>query len=124
MNENYFSKYGKNFQEKIFHALLIDHQWAAQMMEVMQFDYFELKYLQFLCDRFFGFYLKYKNFPTLQLLVTIIKDELSSGNDVILREQVIEYLVRMKASPDLGDLKFVKEKTLDFCKKHKHKFNA
>jgi replicative DNA helicase len=117
MNENYFSKYGKNFQEKIFHALLTDHPWASQMMEVMQFDYFELKYLQFLCDRFFNFYLKYKNFPTLQLLVTIIKDELSSGDDVILQGQVIEYLTRMKSSPDIGDLKFVKEKALDFCKK-------
>lgn len=116
-NENYFSKYGKDFQEKIFQALLTDHQWSAQMFEIMKHDYFELKYLQFLCDRFFGFFNKYRNFPTLQLLVTIIKDELSSGDDVILREQVVEYLTRMKASPNIGDLKFVKEKTHDFCKK-------
>ena len=116
-NESYFSKYGKDFQEKIFQALLTDHQWASQMVEVMKFDYFELKYLQFLCDRFFGFYTKYRNFPTLQLLVTIIKDDLSSGDDIILREQVIEYLTRMKSSPNIGDLKFVKEKSLDFCKK-------
>lgn len=116
-NESYFSKYGKDFQEKIFQALLTDHQWASQMVEVMKFDYFELKYLQFLCDRFFGFYSKYRNFPTLQLLVTIIKDDLSSGDDIILREQVIEYLTRMKSSPNIGDLKFVKEKSLDFCKK-------
>ena len=43
-----------NFQEKIFQALLIDHQWSAQMVEVMTHEYFELKYLQYLCDRFFG----------------------------------------------------------------------
>jgi hypothetical protein len=116
-NENYFSKYGKDFQEKIFQALLTDHQWASQMFEIMKYDYFEIKYLQFLCDRFFGFFNKYRNFPTMQLLVTIIKDELSSGDDVILREQVVEYLTRMKASPNIGDLKFVKEKTHDFCKK-------
>lgn len=117
MNNNYFSKYGKDFQEKIFQALLSDHQWAGQMVEVMKFDYFELKYLQFLCDRFFGFYEKYKNFPTMQLLITIIRDDLSSGNDTILRDQVVDYLSRIKASPNVGDLKFVKEKTLDFCKK-------
>ena len=117
MSNNYFSKYGKNFQEKIFQALLTDHHWAGQMFEVMKFDYFELKYLQFLCDRFFGFFEKYRNFPTLQLLVTIIKDDLTTGSDVILRDQVIEYLTRMKASPNIGDLKFVKEKALDFCKK-------
>lgn len=114
---NHFSKYGKDFQEKVFQSLMTDHQWAAQMVEVMQFDYFELKYLQFLCDRYFNFYEKYKNFPTLQLLVTIIKDDLSAGNDTLLRGQVVEYLTRMKASPNIGDLKFVKEKALDFCKK-------
>ena len=84
MNENYFSKYGKNFQEKIFQSLLIDHSWAAQMVEVMTLEYFELKYLQYLCDRFFGFYFKYKNFPTLNLLVSIIRDELTDGNDVMV----------------------------------------
>ena len=117
INPNYFSKYGKDFQEKIFQALLDDHSWASQMMEVMKYDYFELKYLQFLCDRFFSFHEKYRNFPTLQLLVSIIKDDLSTGDDVILREQVIEYLSRMKANPNLNDLKYVKDKALDFCKK-------
>ena len=90
--ENYFSKYGKDFQEKIFHSLLTDHAWSAQMVEIMTHEYFELKYLQYLCDRFFGFYLKYKNFPTLNLLVSIIKDELTEGDDIILRNQVIEFL--------------------------------
>ena len=115
--ESYFSKYGKDFQEKIFQALLTDHTWASQMMEVMTAEYFEIKYLQYLASRFFDFHNKYKNFPTLQLLVSIIKDELKTGNDIILREQVIEYLSRIKTSPNLGDLKFVKEKCLDFCKK-------
>ena len=117
MKESYFSKYGKDFQEKIFQSLLTDHTWASQMMEVMTSEYFEIKYLQYLSNRFFGFYAKYKNFPTLQLLVSIIRDELKTGDDIILREQVVEYLSRMKSSPNLGDLKFVKEKALDFCKK-------
>ena len=54
---------GKAFQEKVFQGMLSDPQWAAQMIEVMTHEYFELKYLQYLCDRFFGFYLKNKNFP-------------------------------------------------------------
>ena len=114
---NHFSKYGRSFQEKIFQGLLIDHQWSSQMVEIMTHDYFELKYLQYLCDRYFSFYYKYKNFPTLNLLVSIIRDELTDGNDVILREQVIEFLSRVKASPNMGDLNYVKEKTHDFCKK-------
>jgi len=120
MNEeaiNHFSKYGRSFQEKIFQALLVDHQWAAQMVDVMTHEHFELKYIQYLCDRFFGFYFKYKNFPTLNLLVSIIKDELTQGTDIIMREQVVEFLSRVKSSPNVGDLNYVKDKTLDFCKK-------
>jgi replicative DNA helicase len=116
-NENHFSKYGRTFQEKIFQSMMIDHSWASQMIEIMTSGYFELKYLQYLCDRFFNFYNKYKNFPTLQLLVSIIKDELTEGDDVILKSQVIEFLSRIKSSPSLGDLQYVKDKTLDFCKK-------
>ena len=116
-SDNYFSKYGRTFQEKIFQGMLIDTTWASQMLEVMTAEYFELRYLQYLCDRFFKFHEKYKNFPTLQLLVSIIKDELTEGDDVILREQVVEFLSRIKSSPNLGDIQFVKDKTLDFCKK-------
>ena len=53
--EVYFSKYGRQFQEKIFQSMLIDHTWASQMYEVMTHDYFEQKYLQYLCNRFFSF---------------------------------------------------------------------
>ena len=51
--ESYFSKYGRPFQEKIFQAMLSDHSWSAQMIEVMTPEYFELKYLTylFLCHR-------------------------------------------------------------------------
>jgi len=46
-----FSRYGKPFQEKIFQGLASDKDWAAQMQEVMQPDYFDLKYLRYLCDK-------------------------------------------------------------------------
>ena len=41
----HFKKYGRNFQEKIFQGLIADHSWAAQMIEIMSSEYFELKYL-------------------------------------------------------------------------------
>lgn len=112
-----FGTYGKSFQEKIGQALLTDQKWAEQMMEVFDSSYFELKYLQFLADRYFAYSKKYKVFPTLQLLATIIKEDLKVGTDVILRDQIIDYLQRMKSNPDSGDLAFVKEKSLDFCRK-------
>ena len=113
----YFSRYGKQFQEGVFQGLLSDHVWAAQMIEVMEPDYFDIKYLAYLADKYFGYYKKYKTFPTLGLLVTIIKDDLSQGNDSILRDQIVEFLHRVKANPNPGDQKYVKDKSLDFCKR-------
>ena len=112
-----FGTYGKSFQEKIMQALLTDWKFAEQMTEVFNSSYFELKYLQFLADRYFSYSKKYKDFPTLQLLVTIIREDLKVGTDVILRDQIIDYLQRMKSNPDAGDLQFVREKSLDFCRK-------
>jgi len=112
-----FSQFGKSFQEKLGQALLVDHKYAEQMMEVIDISYFEVNYLKFLADRYFAYSKKYKVFPTLQLLVTIIRDELKTGTDIILRDQIVDYLQRMKANPDPGDLEYVKEKSLEFCRK-------
>lgn len=112
-----FGSYGKSFQEKVVQALLVDKQYAEQMLEVFDVSYFEPKYLQFLADRYFSYAKKYKVFPTLQLLVTIIRDELKVGSDTIVRDQIIDYLQRVRTNPDSGDLQYVREKSLDFCKK-------
>jgi len=119
--EHHFGRYGKNFQEKIFHGLMNDREWAAQMIEVMNPLFFDVKYLQYLSEKFFSYYMKYKCFPTLGLLVTIIKDDLSQKDDSILRDQIVQFLHRIKASPDLSDLAYVKDKSLDFCRKQAFK---
>lgn len=116
-SKSYFGQYGKSFQEKIFQAFITDKNWSAQMIEVMDYQYFDAKYLQYLTDKYFSFYVKYKSFPTLPLLITAIRDDLKEGNDTILRDQIVEFLHRIKMNPDIGDLEFVKEKSLDFCKK-------
>lgn len=114
---HYFKQYGKQFQEKIFQAFLTDRSWATQMTEIMTPSFFDLKYLEYLSDRYFTYYSKYKDFPTLPLLITIVRDELREGKDTILRDQIIDFLQRMRVNPDVGDLQYVKDKTLDFCRK-------
>jgi replicative DNA helicase len=116
-HEALFKQYGKQFQEKIFQALLTDRAWATQMAEVMTPSYFELKYLEFLTEKYFSYYTKYKDFPTLQLLISIIRDDLREGKDALLRDQIVDFLQRIRTNPDVGDLQYVKDKTLDFCKK-------
>ena len=89
---SHFSQYGKSFQEKIFQSLISDKEWAAQMVEVMNPGFFDVGYLEYLSDKFFSYFTKYKCFPTLNLLVTIIKDDLSERDDAILRDQIVNFL--------------------------------
>jgi len=112
-----FASYGKDFQEKIVQGLLTDRLWAEQMAEVIDVEFFDLKYLRFLGDRYFSYHRKYKDFPTLSLLVSIIRDDLKTGNDTILRDQIVDYLQRIRHNPSMGDLEYVKDKALDFCRK-------
>lgn len=116
-----FGHYGKSFQEKIFQAFFSDREWAAQMVEVMNPEFFDVSYLKYLGDKFFSYYFKYKSFPTLGLLVTIIKDDLSGSQDQVLRDQIVDFLFRVKTNPDVSDLAYVRDKSLDFCKKQAFK---
>lgn len=112
----WFGQYGKHFQEKIFQALVSDVRYASQMMEIMHPDFFELKYLQYLTEKYFSYRTKYRSFPSLKLLVSIVRDELNDDSSILLREQVVEFLHRLKSNPELGDQKYVKDKSLDFCR--------
>jgi len=112
-----FARYGTAFQEKIIQAMLLDHTWSGQMYDVMDSSFFDKKHLQFLCQRFFDYYREYRCFPSLSILVTAIRDELKTGSDVVLRETIVNFLKRVHANPDPGDLLYVKEKSLDFCRK-------
>lgn len=112
-----FSHYGKVFQERVLQGLLYDKDYAAQMHEVMKPDFFDVKYLEYLCEIYFAYYAKYKCFPGFSTIVTIIKDDLAEGNDIILRDQIINYLTQVKSNPNINDVEFVKDKSLDFCKR-------
>ena len=53
----------------------------------------------------------------MSTLLTIVKDDLVDGNDIILRDQIVNYLIQIKANPNVNDVDFVKDKSLDFCKR-------
>lgn len=113
----FFGRYDKQFQEKIFQALLTDKDWSAQMIEVMAPEYFEVKYLRYLGEKYFEHFKSHRTFPTLSLLASIVKEDLREGNAKVLQSQIIDYLHRTKFNPDYGDLPKVKEMALSFCRK-------
>ena len=114
--------YGKAFQEKIFQGMATDKEWAQQMHEVMSPDYFDLKYLQYLTQHYFKYYDDYRCFPTMQLLIQIVRDELANDTaDQMLKDQIVAFLQRMRMNQHPEDLPYVKEKSLQFCKRQAFK---
>src|SRR5690606_35758755 len=113
---NKFS-FDKAFQEKIVQAMLVDRQWGAQFAEVVDVNFFEYGYLKLVSAVYINYYVQYKEFPSIELLITMLKDELKNEKDGILLDQIKTFLKRVKTNQDLGDLPHVKDKALDFCKK-------
>lgn len=110
-------KYERSIQEKICQAFLIDRHWALQFAEVLDVNYFQYAYLKKIAHTYMAYGKKYKEFPSMSLLATIIATELKNNSDAALRGQIRDFLLKVEENKDLGDLGYVKEKSLDFCKR-------
>ena len=112
-----FASLGKSFQEKMLQALLTDRQWATQFIEVFNVDEcLEPVYLKLIANKYINYYHQYKEFPTVELMITIIKDELSSNQDLVIREQCYNFLQKVIKNENGNDLPWVKEKAFTFCR--------
>jgi len=109
--------FDKSFQEKIVQAMIADKIWAAQFAEILDVNYFEHAYLKMIANRYVTYHKQFKEFPSDQLLRTMLVDELKSDRDAILRQQIHNFLILVAKNENLGDLPYVKEKSLEFCKK-------
>lgn len=112
--------FDKNFQEKIVEVLFYDKIWASQIQEILEPNFFDYAYLQLISQTYFAHYNKYKDFPSLELLSTLIVDALRSGKsktDQLLIAQIKTFLPKLAKPTNTGDFSYVKEKTTDFCKR-------
>jgi replicative DNA helicase len=115
-----FSKFGKNFQEKLVKTILFDRNFANQMEEVLDTSYLELKYLQVFVDLMFQHKKDYPH-PTYEAMVSVVRTQTDDYSSSIIK-QVVDFLARIKSNA-IGDedQEYVMEKSLDFCKKQKLK---
>jgi len=106
---------GTSFEERLVQCLLLDHKYAEQMIEVLNVNYFDLEYLRDITGSFFNYYRKYKAFPSLEILPTVINDDPTKTD--ASRTKMSSYFTKIKNVPLNGDMEYVKETYLDFCKK-------
>lgn len=113
-----FADFGEDFQDRVVQSLIHDTRWAEQMLEIIKVEYFSIEYLGYIVSKFYSHYHKYRTFPTIEILATILKDALLNGikTDAALASEVVTFLKKAKNDPDLQDFPYIKDRALDFCK--------
>ena len=114
-----FSKYGKQFQESLAQMILEDRPFADQIEEVIDTQFFELNYLRIFVKKIFNYRKKYGVHPTKEIISSILRTEIDNCNDA-LQKQVRDYFARILIK-SVDDENYIKETSLDFCKKQKLK---
>jgi hypothetical protein len=110
-----FSKYGKSFQEKLCMVILDDRAFADQIEEVLDVNFLELNYLKLFLNKVFDYRKKYEVHPSRDIMKTILRSELDNENELTAK-QAREFYVRSQIT-DLTDVAYIKDTSLDFCKK-------
>lgn len=115
-----FSKYGYSFQEQLLKLLVLEKPFCDQMMEILDVSYFETEPHRVFCKILFNYKEQYKTHPAIPTLETIINTQTKLDNINTLT-QVKSLLSSIASSEDIKDSDFIKEKSLQFCRKQKIK---
>lgn len=115
-----FSHFGKAFQEKFVQLLLQDRGFGDQVSEVLDINFLELKYLRVFTKKILDYREKYDRQPSLTTVATILRSDMDDESDII-KKQVRDYFVKIQSSQKVSDAEFVKDVSLEFCKKQKLK---
>jgi hypothetical protein len=110
-----FSRYGKSFQEGLVQIIYEDRPFADQITEVLNIAFLELEYLRVFVDRIVGYRERYGTHPSAEATMVMLRTDLDDEDEVV-RKQVREYFAKITAR-ELADIKYIKEQSLDFCRK-------
>ena len=113
-NQVGFSKYGKAFQESLVQLIVEDRPFADQIEEVLDTNFFELKYLRVFVSKLFEYRKKYGVHPTMKILASVLRTDLENHNAGV-QKQVRDYFTRIISS-SVQDEGYIKDTSLDFCK--------
>jgi len=98
---------------------MTERTFADQIGEVLDYNFLEFKYLQSIVRNIYNYRDKYEVYPSLKIMATLIKTDI---DDDLVKQQAKEYLVNVLKDPSIiEDCDYVKETSLDFCKKQKLK---
>ena len=110
-----FSRYGKAFQEGLVQIIYEDRPFADQITEVLDVNFLELEYLRVFVSKIVDYRERYGTHPSGEAVITLLRTDLD-GEDEVVQKQVLEYFAKI-TSKEATDIKYIKEQSLDFCRK-------
>lgn len=113
----YISDYGYNFQVKLITCLLLDTEFVGSTYDLIKNEYFESESFQYIIDRILEYYKKAKKIPTFDVLKVYV----DGLNNELLKMEVISVLKDAVKQSESTDLDFIKDTTIDFCKRQEIK---
>ncbi len=111
-----FLHFGKEFQEKLVFLIFKDRQFSDQIREVLKVEYFENESLRIIVDKIFKYKDKYKLHPNKNVLESILSTELGDVKKET-KDEVEEVFNRLGTLKTIEEKEYIKDKSLDFCKK-------
>jgi|TARA_R110000744_G_scaffold48760_5_gene106298 replicative DNA helicase len=115
-----FGRYGKSFQEGLVQLIFEDRPFADQITEVLDVDFLELDYLRTFVAKIVEYRTKYGKHPSTNAMISILRTELDRETEVS-QKQVRDYFARVHTNEISDDIDYIKETSLDFCRKQKLK---
>ena len=111
-----FLRFGKKFQENMCQLMLEDRPFFDQISEVLKIEFFELKYLQIFAETLIKYRSKYNTHPNHEVMMAVLRTELNHYDDAAAT-QVRNYFARIMKSEGVEEAAYIKDKSLDFCRK-------
>jgi archaellum biogenesis ATPase FlaH len=111
-----FADYGKSFQENLVQLIYQDRPFADQITEVLDLNFLDLEYLRVFSSKIINYRQRYGSHPSSNAIATILNTELEDEEEIVVH-QVKEYFTRILSKDIDNDADYVKETSLDFCRK-------
>lgn len=110
---NYFSRFGDEFQSRLFVALLNDRLFFERIIDLLKPQYFDNEIYKWLSEKITKIYTEKKIIPSYNDIEIYLSDE--ERNDVLYHsiKTELENLRKLQLNVDL---RIVKEKAVEFCK--------
>ena len=119
MNNNIesFGYLGYQFQLKLIGQFIYDKTFADTIIYTIEAKYFDNQYFRLIMANVKNYYERYETTPTFESLRQVIKLDTS---DEITQQYVEEIIIELEGI-NHADIKFIQEKSIEFCKQQELK---